>query len=73
MVFGLRRVIDDPDIFRAAQLLVQRHGDDAATRAARRADELEDEGDIDASLIWRHIIEAIEDLTRSRRDGEPLN
>jgi hypothetical protein len=48
IVFGLRRVISDPDILRAAQLLIQRHGDDAmqrhgddaAIRTARRADEL---------------------------------
>jgi len=32
------RMIDDPDIWRAASLLVQRHGHDAAHVAARRAD-----------------------------------
>jgi hypothetical protein len=73
MAFGLQRMIDDPDIFRTAQLLLQRHGDDAAIRAARRADELEDEGNINASLVWRNVIEAIDDLTRGRKDGEPLN
>ena len=62
MALGPQRMIDDPDIFQAAQLLLQRHGDDAAIRAARRADELEDEGNINASLVWRHIIEAIDDL-----------
>ena len=70
---GPQRMIDDPDIFQAAQLLLQRHGDDAAIRAARRADELEDEGNINASLVWCHIIEAIDDLTRGQKDGEPLN
>jgi hypothetical protein len=66
-------VIEDPDIFRAAKLLIDRHGDDADIRAAERADELLDDGDIEGSAVWRRIIEAIEELQRGRRDGEPLN
>jgi hypothetical protein len=31
-------VIDDPDIYRAAKLMIEQHGDDAAVRAAERAD-----------------------------------
>jgi len=30
-------MVDDPDIWRAANLLVKRHGDDAASVAANRA------------------------------------
>jgi hypothetical protein len=66
-------MIDDPDIYRAAKLLIDRHGDDADIRAAERADELLDDGDIEGSAVWRRIIEAIEELQRGRRDGEPLN
>ena len=66
-------MIDDPDISRAAKLLIDQHGDDAAIRAAQRADELLDEGDVDGALVWRQIIEAIDELMRGRRDGEPLN
>jgi hypothetical protein len=33
-------VIDDPDIWRAAKLLIDQHGEDTARRAAQRADEL---------------------------------
>jgi hypothetical protein len=36
----------DPDIFRAAKLLIDQHGEDAALRAAQRADELLEEGDV---------------------------
>jgi hypothetical protein len=32
-------MIDDPDIFRTAKLLIDQHGDDAAVRAAMRDDE----------------------------------
>jgi hypothetical protein len=63
----------DPDIFRAAKLLIEQHGDDAATRASLRADELLAERDAEASAVWRRIFEAIEELQRGRRDGEPLN
>ena len=42
-------------------------------RAARRADELLEGGDAYGATIWRQILEAIDELTRARRDGEPLN
>jgi hypothetical protein len=66
-------VIADPDIFRAAKLLIDQHGDDAPIRAAQRADELADEGDLDGAAVWRQILEAIGELTRGRRDGEAVN
>jgi hypothetical protein len=66
-------MIDDPDIFRAAKLLIDQHGNDAPIRAAQRADELLEEGDVDGAVVWRRIIEAIDELKRGRREGEPLN
>jgi hypothetical protein len=42
-------------------------------RAAHVADKLEDQGDIEGSLAWRRIIEVIDELTRGRRDGEPID
>ena len=44
-----------------------------AIRAAQRADELQDEGDLDGAVVWRRILEAIDELTRGRRNGELLN
>jgi hypothetical protein len=46
---------------------------DAALRAAQRADELLEEGDVDGSAAWRRILAAVEELRRGRRRGEPLN
>ena len=63
-------MIDDPGIYRAAKLLIDQHGDDAAIRAAVRADVLLEEGDVDGAIVWRRIIEAIEELQRGRREGE---
>ncbi len=66
-------MIDDPDIYRAAKLLIDRHGPDAPMRAAQRVDELLADGDMEGSAVWRRILEAIEELQRGRRDGEPIN
>jgi hypothetical protein len=48
-------------------------GEDAPIRAAQRADELLADGDMEGSAVWRRILEAIEELQRSRRDGDALN
>jgi hypothetical protein len=66
-------VIDDPDIFRAAKLVIDREGAEAASFAAGRADQLLEEGDLDGSAVWRRILAAIEELRRGRREGEAVN
>jgi hypothetical protein len=66
-------VINDPDIYRAAKLLIDQHADDAPMRAAQRADGLLEEGDVDGAAVWRRILEAIEELQRVRRGDEFLN
>jgi hypothetical protein len=73
MAFGLRRLIEDPDIFRAAQLLIDGRGESAAPYANRRGKELLVRGYIDASELWRQIAAAIEDLQRGRRGDKLLN
>jgi hypothetical protein len=65
-------MIDDPDIFRAAKLLIDQHGDDAALRAAQRADELLEDGD-DELIVWSRILAAIKELRRGRRDGDSIH
>ena len=66
-------MIPDLDIYRAAKLLVDRHGEDAPIRAAERADELLEDGDTEGAAIWRAIVVAIEELQRGRLDGESVN
>ena len=66
-------MIDDPDIFRAAKLLTDQHAADAPIRAAQRADQLFDEGDVDGAMVWRRILEAIVELQRERKEDEALN
>lgn len=67
-------MVDDPDIWRTANLLVKRHGDDAAMVAVRRADELLAAGDADGSAIWIRILGAVVELSRIKPgEGERLN
>jgi hypothetical protein len=66
-------LIPDLDLYRAAKLLIDQHGQEAPIRAAQRADELLAAGDIEGAAIWRSILAAIEDLQRGRLDGESVN
>jgi hypothetical protein len=45
-------VIEGPEI-RAAKLLIDQHGENATRRAAKLADDLLKEGDLDGSAVWR--------------------
>jgi hypothetical protein len=66
-------MIDDPDIFRAAKLLIDQKGEEAAAFAAGHADLLLEEGDLEGSAVWRRIRTAIEELLRGPREGEAVN
>jgi hypothetical protein len=67
-------MISDPDIWRAAQLMIKRHGEDAAIATAQRADELFNENDLDGAAVWRRILHAVEELQRVKpKVGEKVN
>jgi len=67
-------MISDIDIWRAANLMVKRHGKNAPIRANEQTDEMLKSGDRDGKAIWLRIVQACEELLRSeRRDGEALN
>jgi len=63
----------DPDIFRAAKLMIDQHGKYAPLRAARRADDLFAARDITGSEPWRRILPAITALRRESREGPTVN
>ena len=52
-------MISDLDIWRAANLLIRKHGADAELEAAKRADLMLDRGDDEGQLLWRRIKRAI--------------
>lgn len=64
-------MIYHPGIVRAAKLLMDKYGEDAPMRAMRRADELLDDGDIDGTMVWSQILEAIEELQLGGQEGQP--
>ena len=64
---------DAVDIYRAAKLVIDRHGDDAALHAAARTAVLAGEGDVEGAEVWRQITAAVEELQRERRPDEAVN
>ncbi len=60
-------MIPDLDIFRSAQLLVKRHGEDAPIHAAMRADAMLEKGDLDGCAVWKRILRAVEELWSEER------
>ncbi len=67
-------MLSDLDLWRAANVMIKRYGDGAATEAAMRADEFLDQGIIDGKQLWMRIMRAIEELQRERpSDGEAVH
>ncbi len=58
-------MIPDLDIYRSAQVLVKRHGQDAPIHAAMKADAMLEKGDLDGYAVWKRILRAVEELQRA--------
>lgn len=50
------------DIYRAAKLLIYKHGAEAIIHAAMRADELLGAGDMDGYAVWKRTVSAVKVL-----------
>ncbi len=59
-----------PEGYRAAHLLIKRHGDYAPIEAAMRADELAADGDMEGRAVWLRRVKAIEELLSEERPGD---
>ena len=55
-------MILDLDIYRAANVLVKQHGQDAPIHAAMRADAMFEKGDLGGCAVWKRILRAVEEL-----------
>ena len=66
-------MISDRDIYRTANLLLQKYGRKAQVHAAMRVDEYQNNGDLDGQRTWLRIIRAIEDLRATDRGKAPLH
>ena len=58
--------IDDIGIYRSAKRLIERHGDEAAIKAIKRATEMLDAGDVHGYAVWKRIVRAIEQLESTK-------
>ena len=63
-------MVDDLNIYRAANELIEQHGEDAPLHAAMRANELMETGDMDGRAVWLRIVKAIEELRSKERPGD---
>ncbi len=61
-------MISDLDVYRSAQLLVERHGDGAPIEAAMKADAMLEKGDIDGQAAWLRILRAVKELLLAQPD-----
>ena len=55
------------DIYRTANLLIQKYGEMAPPAAFIRADQLFDKGDISGRRVWLRIARVAEDLLSEKR------
>ncbi len=55
-------MILDLDIYRSANVLAWRYGEDAPIQAAMRADAMLDKGDLDGYALWKRIVKAVGEL-----------
>ena len=58
-------MIPDLDIYRSANVLMKRHGEDAPIQAAMRADAMLEKGDLGGYAVWKRVLRAVEELQRA--------
>ncbi len=64
----------DLDIYRTANVLVKRYGEDAALEAAQRADAMLEKGGLDGQRVWTRVLAAVKEIQREElREGEAVN
>ncbi len=57
----------DLDIYRSANVLVKRYGQDAPIHAAMRADAMLEKGDLGGYAVWKRIVKAVGELLSKER------
>jgi len=58
-------MIPEIDIWRVANLMLKRYGDQAELESARRADELWEVGDAAGVAVWRRVMGAVRQLANT--------
>ena len=69
-----RDMTSDLDIYRTANTLIKKHGDEAPIHAAMRADEMLEAGDLDGLAVWKRVLKAVDELLNEDiPDGTVVN
>ncbi len=64
----------DLNIYRTANVLVKKHGEDAPIEAAIPADAMLEAGDLDGHAVWKRILQAVEKLQGTEpKSGEAVH
>ena len=68
-------MVEGIDIYRAANLLIKQHGEEAAMFAAQQADACLEKGNLDGKVVWLAVIEAIKELQDASppKDGSAIH
>jgi hypothetical protein len=59
MKSGTPQPLSEKDILRAAMIMVERHGSEAAFMAGKRAEDLLSDGEVGGAVTWRRVQEAV--------------
>ncbi len=65
-------MIPNIDIYRAVNLLVKQHGEDAPIHAAMRADAMQEAGDLDGYAVWKRVVKEVEQFQREEPASQSL-
>ncbi len=67
-------MISDFDIYRAANIVIERYGKDAQIHSTKRASAMLDKGDLDGYAVWKRILRAVEELQGTApKSGEAVH
>ena len=59
-------MVEEIEIWRAANQLVKRYGEDAGFEAAKQADAMIERGDPEGLAVWKRILRAVDELQRDK-------
>ena len=62
-------MISELDIYRSAKILVDIHGENAPIEAAKKADEMLENGDLAGKAAWLRILKAIQEILLENTRG----
>jgi hypothetical protein len=66
--------MEEIDIWRAANRMIDLYGAEAALNAALRSDKMLDQGNVDGFHTWKRVVDAIRDLERQApTPSDPIN